>query len=493
MHLLGGVGPAEEEDLSCELLAALLAQICAAVAAVEAAAARVGLLEAGVLAAGQREVAHHVQAVPAAGGPAADKADHHLRHEPDQPLHLQDVQPPGARRIHRVGGLACRVLVAGAAADALVAAGAERPAAVAWARPVAGEQHHADVGRHPRVVERAVQLVDGVRAERVAHLGAVERDPDRAVVDVAVIRDVGEVAEAVDGSPERWVKRLLAQGCWTPSWVIVRSPQLIVCASVTAGSCADAAAMVSVRPGVAVAPAKSISVRRTVQPVGPSVACSPARCGPAPRSMHPTPVPLPRRFCRSNRNGAPCGSITVVMSHPLTRYTCAPLPLLTINCRIAFCSASTSSACSGSGPALSTCTTPVPAGGVIPTDPVWLTHSMSPRSICLLAASSGGLVALQVVADAGGAVTVAVTAGAKATASAMPRRRCFVDIPGTLQVRGPRLAPFAAARLARGRCRSTPRPPQIRGRLRRGVRAGPAARREHLATGRSCRVRSGCR
>ena len=38
------------------------------------------------------------------------------------------------------------VLVAVPAADALVAAGAERPAAVARRRPVAGEQHAADVG-----------------------------------------------------------------------------------------------------------------------------------------------------------------------------------------------------------------------------------------------------------------------------------------------------------------------------------------------------------
>jgi hypothetical protein len=35
----------------------------------------------------------------------------------------------------------------------------------------------------PGVVERAVQLVDGVRAEGVAHLGPVERDPHRPGVD----------------------------------------------------------------------------------------------------------------------------------------------------------------------------------------------------------------------------------------------------------------------------------------------------------------------
>ena len=96
VHLLGVVGAAEEEDLAGELLPDLARQIGTAVAAVEAADVGVGLLEAGMLAAGQRQVAHHVQAVPAAGGPAVHQADHHLRHEPDQPLHLEDVQPAGA-------------------------------------------------------------------------------------------------------------------------------------------------------------------------------------------------------------------------------------------------------------------------------------------------------------------------------------------------------------------------------------------------------------
>ena len=74
------------------------------------------------------------------------------------------------------------VLVAGAAADPLVAAGAERPLAVLRARSVAGEQHAADVARRPRVLQRAEQLVDGVRPERVEHVGPVEGDAHRAVV-----------------------------------------------------------------------------------------------------------------------------------------------------------------------------------------------------------------------------------------------------------------------------------------------------------------------
>ncbi len=52
------------------------------------------------------------------------------------------------------------------------------------------------------MVERAVQLVDGVRAEGISDLGAIERDADDALGDMTVVRDVGEVLEAGDGTPE---------------------------------------------------------------------------------------------------------------------------------------------------------------------------------------------------------------------------------------------------------------------------------------------------
>ncbi len=110
------------------------------------------------------------------------------------------MQPAGAGRVDRVGRLAGRVPVAVAAPDALVAARAERPAAVLRRRAVAGEQHAADVGGLAGVVERPVQLVDGVGAEGVAHLGPVERDAHRAGVDGPVVGDVGEL-EALDVAP----------------------------------------------------------------------------------------------------------------------------------------------------------------------------------------------------------------------------------------------------------------------------------------------------
>ena len=113
VRLLGGVGLTQEEDLAGELLADLPGQIGRPVAAVEGADVGVGLLEPGVLGAGQGEVADHVQAVSAAGRPPVDQRDHHLGHEPDQALHLQDVQPAERRRVDRVGVLAVGVVVAG--------------------------------------------------------------------------------------------------------------------------------------------------------------------------------------------------------------------------------------------------------------------------------------------------------------------------------------------------------------------------------------------
>jgi hypothetical protein len=57
------------------------------------------------------------------------------------------------------------------------------------------------------MIEGAVQLVDGVRPEGVAHLGAVEGYAHRAVLYGTMVRDVGEV-EAGDISPGRRVEDL---------------------------------------------------------------------------------------------------------------------------------------------------------------------------------------------------------------------------------------------------------------------------------------------
>jgi hypothetical protein len=171
-----------------------------AVAAVEAGDVGVGLLEAGVLGAGQRQVAHDVQASGRRPRPSRAPRDDDLGHEPDQPLHLEDVQPA-----ERAGSTAParsppRVLVAVLAADALVAARAERPAAVLGRRAVAGEQHAPDVAGLRAWSSAVYSSSTVLRAERVAHLGAVERDAHRALTVGAVVGDVGE-REAGDGGP----------------------------------------------------------------------------------------------------------------------------------------------------------------------------------------------------------------------------------------------------------------------------------------------------
>ncbi len=52
------------------------------------------------------------------------------------------------------------------------------------------------------MVEHGIQLVDGVRAERIAHLGPVECDADGALRDMTVVGDVGEVLEPRNGAPQ---------------------------------------------------------------------------------------------------------------------------------------------------------------------------------------------------------------------------------------------------------------------------------------------------
>ena len=154
-----------------------------------------------------------MEAVPTAGGPAGHHADDDLRHEADQalaPRGCAGARPrPGSIVSAR---LALGVLVAVRPRMRWSPPRAERPAAVLRRRTVAGQEHAADVGRHPGVVERAVELVDGVRAEGVADLGPVEGDADGAVVDGPVVGDVGEV-EAGDLVPAGRVEELRDDSC----------------------------------------------------------------------------------------------------------------------------------------------------------------------------------------------------------------------------------------------------------------------------------------
>src|SRR5690606_3147631 len=117
----------QEEDLARLLLTYLAGQVGRPVACVERGDVGVGLLEDGVLLGGDGQVTDHVQAVPAAHRPAGHDGDDDLGHEADEPLHLEDVETTDPCRVDAFLAL---ILVAVLAPDSLVAAGAERPAAV---------------------------------------------------------------------------------------------------------------------------------------------------------------------------------------------------------------------------------------------------------------------------------------------------------------------------------------------------------------------------
>src|SRR5690606_571719 len=215
-HLVGAlrvVLVGQQEHTAGELLAYPPSKVRAAVARVERADIRIRLLETRMLAARDREVAHDVQRVAAARRPPGHERDDDLRHEADEALHLEDVQASRSHswlRSPRSGRLetSIAVLVPAAPADALVAARAERPAAVLRDGAVAGEQHDADARILARVVEGAREFVDRLRTEGVAHLRPVERDARDAAGDIEVVGDVAEGLEAGHLAPDLGVEQL---------------------------------------------------------------------------------------------------------------------------------------------------------------------------------------------------------------------------------------------------------------------------------------------
>ena len=83
---------AEKEDLACPLLTDLACQQSRSVAAVEDGDVGVGLLEDCMLFRSQCETADDMKRVAAPGRPSAHHYDHHLGHETNQALYLEDVE-----------------------------------------------------------------------------------------------------------------------------------------------------------------------------------------------------------------------------------------------------------------------------------------------------------------------------------------------------------------------------------------------------------------
>ena len=185
---LGGdrVVPVQQEpDLPGPLLPHHPRQVRRAEARVERPDPGPGLGEGRVLG-GDREVAQHVQDVPAADRDPVDGGDHRLRDVADDPVQPLDLE--GAPL-----GLA---VPAGLGPLLDVAAGAERPLAGG------GEDDGGDPAVGPGVLERRDQLVDGAAAEGVHPVLPVDRD-DRVVVLLHLVPDVGELLELHPRAPPR--------------------------------------------------------------------------------------------------------------------------------------------------------------------------------------------------------------------------------------------------------------------------------------------------
>ncbi len=194
---LSVIGLAKEEDLPSDLLAHLPGQISRAEPGIKRTHISIGLLESRLLGRCDSQITNHMQRMPATSRPAIHQRDHHFWHEPDQPLHLQDVQPAtlGCRApgVHGVSSVAVGVLVTRASPDPLIATRAKSPPAIFGRGPIAGQQHAANIRTRPSVIECGVQLVHCLRTKCIAHLGSVKGDPHRRYVQGTVVGDVSEV------------------------------------------------------------------------------------------------------------------------------------------------------------------------------------------------------------------------------------------------------------------------------------------------------------
>jgi hypothetical protein len=56
-------------------------------------------------------------------------------------------------------------------------------------------------GETTRVTDESDDIASRVRAKCIAHLGTVESHPHSRVADMAVISDVGQIGESIDGTP----------------------------------------------------------------------------------------------------------------------------------------------------------------------------------------------------------------------------------------------------------------------------------------------------
>ena len=186
IRFLCGVRSAEEEDLTCALLAHLAREVGRTKPTIEACNVRVGLLEDRMLFAGEGHVAHHVKAVPPSNRPSRDDGNDDLVHEPNLTLHVQDVEPVDA----------ILPLVSGGGTYVLVPSAAKGPSAILGRGALAGEKHHADVLALVARDQGLPKLVDRFGGEGIAHFGTVEGNARHTFVHFE-----GDLVVVLDGFP----------------------------------------------------------------------------------------------------------------------------------------------------------------------------------------------------------------------------------------------------------------------------------------------------
>src|SRR5205085_6905629 len=155
-------------------------EVCRSESAIEGTDARPGLTESRIVCS-NRQIADDMQHVTAADRVACDHRDHRLRKTSNLFLDIENVEPRNAFGVD----------VAGFAAYALIATGTERLV------PLAGEDHHADVGVVAREIEGLLQFADRLGPEGIAHLGTIDRDLANAVFRPLIF----DVAELANGGP----------------------------------------------------------------------------------------------------------------------------------------------------------------------------------------------------------------------------------------------------------------------------------------------------
>ena len=150
---------AEKPDLARFFLSDNAREITRAEPAVEGPDARTGLTEARVVRR-DGQVADHMKNVSTADGVARHHGNDRLGEAADLLLHIKNIEPRDAIFAE----------VAAVPAHLLVPAGAEGLVAFP------GKDNHADRGIFAAVIEGILHFLDGLGTERVADLGAVDRD-----------------------------------------------------------------------------------------------------------------------------------------------------------------------------------------------------------------------------------------------------------------------------------------------------------------------------